>query len=168
MFAPLMHRLRFAPLALLAVVLNASGAEDPFKLYPGATRYTPPETEQNKQFANALRPGTTITAYLTDDSFEKVVAFYRASGKEYTSAKKPAADKLPREQRLQKTFFILDRAPDLVSSHEWLSVQHPFVGATPGKDGKVDSRDVTEIVLTKNERVSEKSEPKKKSVIEKQ
>jgi hypothetical protein len=46
---------------------------------------------------------------------------------------------------------ILDGAPDLVSSHQWISIQRPFTGAVTRHDGKLsyqDVRDVTEIVLT--------------------
>ena len=47
--------------------------------------------EVNKQFASAVRPGTTITAYLTPDSFDKVVAFCRSIAKEYASPRCPRA-----------------------------------------------------------------------------
>lgn len=120
MLAWIMRRVKFAPLALLAIALNAGTAEDPFKRYPGATLYTAPETQQNKLFASALRPGIKITAYVTNDSFENVVAFYRAIGKEYTPGQK-------------KAFLILDGAQDLVSSREWLSRPASVRGRSVGQ-----------------------------------
>lgn len=142
---------------------TAASAGERFKLYPGAVRYVPPETESNRQFLDALRPGTTITAYFTNDSFEKVVTFYRALGTEYTGAKKAPAQKLPNGQKIRKTFVILDGAPDLRASRSWLSVQHPFIGSVSQQEGAPkyeDIRDVTEIVVTERKPVPrEKREP---------
>lgn len=141
-----MVRLNVVTGALLAVALSigAGAAEKPkaFTPYPGATLYTPPESEATKKWTSTLPPGTTITAYLTEDPFDKVVAFYRGIAREYVSAKKPASTVLPHGAHLHKTFLIFDGAPNLLASKEWISVQRPFV-ATPA-----DVRDVTEIVLT--------------------
>jgi hypothetical protein len=102
-------------------------------------------------FMSALRPGTTITAYLTSDSFEKVVAFYAGLAREYANPGKHPSAKLPDGKEVRKTFFILDGAADLRSSRSWVSVQHPFIGSVSHKAGAPeynDVRDVTEIVLT--------------------
>ena len=56
-----------------------------------------------------------------------------------------------RRQRLRKTSLILDGAPDLVTSRQWISIQHPFIGSivrTQGAPQYEDIRDVTDIVLT--------------------
>jgi hypothetical protein len=148
-------------LALAASALSAGGGEKAFKLYPGATQYTPPDTEETRQFTSALRPDTKITAYLSNDSFEKVVAFYRGLGKEYSGRKAPVVDKLPNGNRIRKTFVILDGAPDLLSSREWIRIQRPFVGSATREEGKPVSRevrDVTEIVLTEKEEVEKKKD----------
>jgi hypothetical protein len=158
-------------LAVTAVTLSAAASERVFKLYPGATPYTPPQTEQNQQFSSSVRPGTKITAYLSNDSFEKVVAFYHGIGKEYLPNAKPVERKLPGGQRLQKTFVILDGAPNLVHSKEWVSVQRPFLGSVTVKDGQPqygDVRDVTEIVLTEKEEVKKTDESKKDAGNQKQ
>jgi hypothetical protein len=145
-------------MALLAFGLAASAAGAGFKLYPGATKYTPPDTEENRQFTSSLRPGTTITAYLTKASFEDVVAFYKGFAKEYTSPSAKPGSKLPSGQEVRKTFLILDGAPDIIHSRSWISVQRPFFGSVSSQGGELqykDVRDVTEIVLT------EKAETKK-------
>lgn len=46
-----------------------------FKVYPGAKKLIVPETKESKEDLASLPPGTEINSYLTDDSFEKVVAF---------------------------------------------------------------------------------------------
>lgn len=125
---------------------SAASPGSHFKPYPGAVVYTPPETEDTKLFRDTLRPGMTITAYLSHDSYEKVLKFYRRLGKEYTKGRK-SPEKLPGGEEVKKTFVILDGAPDLLQSKTWLSVQHPFVAAR--QQGVPDEvQDVTEIVLT--------------------
>ena len=107
-----------------------------------------------------MRPGTKITAYLTTDSFEKVVDFYKGLGKEVTTAKAPDI-RLPNGQEVRKKFLILDGAADIVHSKSWLSVQRPFFSAVARPGGSAefkDVRDVTEIVVTeKTEAPKEKS-----------
>jgi len=142
-----------AMMAFLACALTAVAGEA-FKLYPGAIKYTPPDTEQTRQWASALPPGTTITAYLTKDSFDKVVAFYRGLGRPYTSPNTPVGDKLPNGQRMEKAFLIFDDAPDLRTSRSWISIRHPFIRSVSHEKGGVPQyrvRDVTEIVLTQKE-----------------
>jgi hypothetical protein len=125
-------------------------SRDGFKLYPGATEYTPPETAETKQFVSQLRPGTTITAYFTSDPFGKVVAFYRGIGKEYPTPKSKA-ERLPNGQRIEKAFLIFDGAADPIHSLSWARIQHPFIGSISQKGTTPeykDVRDVTEIVVT--------------------
>ena len=147
---------RLASAAILAFALASAAAAEGFKVYPGAKKYTPPDTEQTRAFMSALRPGTTITAYLTNDSFEQVVFFYKTFAKEFTSSGKHPAGKLPNGEEIRKTFLIFDGAPDLLKSKSWASVQHPFIGSVSVKAGAPqyrDVRDVTEIVLTEKKEV---------------
>src|SRR5579871_2226697 len=120
---------RAAAGALVGLLLAKAALAAGFLFYPGSTPYRPPDTEANRQWTSALRPGTTITAWFTSDSFEQVVGFYRSIAREYIPPRAPPAEKLPNGQRLQKTFLIFDGAPDPASSKQWVSIQHPFVGA---------------------------------------
>ncbi len=147
--------------ATAAPAVSTPAAAKGFKPYPGATEYSPPETEETKQFVSQLRPGTSITAYFTNDPFDKVVAFYRGIGKEYTTPKlKPA--RLPNGQPIQTTFLIFDGAADPLHSRNWARIQHPFIGSISQKGATPeykDVRDVTAIVVTVRKPVPrEKSE----------
>ena len=158
-----MLRPRFAIALLLFLALAEGAAAEGVKLYPGATKYTPPETEQTKQFNDSLRPGVKITAYFTNDAFDKVVEFYGGIGKQFTAPKAPAPQKLPSGQELQKAFVIFDGAADLTSSNSWVRIQHPFIGSISSDAGQPeyhDIRDVTEIVVTEKK-------PREKSATQK-
>lgn len=76
---------------------------------------------------SALAPGTTITGYLSKDSFEKVVAFYRGLGRQYTNPNAPGGDKLSSGPRIETAFLIFDDAPDVRTSRNWISIRHSFV-----------------------------------------
>ena len=133
-----------------ATVSPGNSAGGAFKLYPGATRYTPPETEQTKLFESSLLAGTTITAYFTDDPFDKVLAFYRGIGKEYRSPHMKR-EKLPDGEPIQRAFVIFDGAADLSRSTSWARIQHPFIGSISEKGETPEYQDVgevTEIVVT--------------------
>jgi hypothetical protein len=150
------YALRMAASALVASALAAAAAAEGFKLYPGAVRYTPPDTEQNRKFTETLRPGLKIDAYFTKDPFDKVLAFYKGLGREYTNPKAQQNARLPDGQQIQRAFLILDGAPNLESSRSWVRIQHPFTGRVSFKDGTPqygDVRDVTEIVLRQMEKV---------------
>ena len=152
---------KLAAAALLGSALTAGAAAAEFKLYPGAERYTPPDTEQTREFMDALRPGTKITAYFTHDSFDKVVQFYKGFGREYVNPKASPDAKLPNGEQIRKSFLILDDARDIVSSSKWIRVQHPFVGKisiTGGAPQYGDVREVTEILLTEKKPVSKETD----------
>jgi hypothetical protein len=148
---------KLAAVATLALTLATGAAAEGFKLYPGATKYSPPDTPATRRFAEALRPGLTITAYLTSDPYEKVVDFYKKLGKEFARPGAPPLRKLPDGRQMRKTFLILDGVTDIGASKRWISVQRPFVGAPTVAGGAPDVRDVTEIVLTEK-----KDAPKEK------
>lgn len=75
-----MHFLRSACVALLACAVTSAVAGGGFKPYPGAVKYTPPDTQETREAMKSLPPGTTSTTFLTNDPFEKVVAFYKDLG----------------------------------------------------------------------------------------
>ncbi|HYL03468.1 MAG TPA: hypothetical protein VEU54_08615 [Steroidobacteraceae bacterium] len=137
--------------ALPAPPASAGAPQTGFQVYPGARKYIPPDTTENREWKETLRPNVSLTAYLTEAPFDKVLEFYRERGKEYQPPRKPAALVLPGGERVRKAFLILDGAPDLLSSRSWVSVQRPFIGHVVVQGGKPDFRDVrqvTEIVLT--------------------
>jgi hypothetical protein len=145
-----MRTLKFLSAAPLLFALATGAAGEDFKPYPGAAKYTPPDTEVSRKWKEALPAGTTISAYITRDSFDKVVSYYKNSAKQYTSPRTHGGGKLPNGQEMQQAFFIFDGASDLSTSRRWARVQHPFVGSVSvkGKPQFTDIRDATEIVLT--------------------
>lgn len=131
----------------LLVALVALG--ESFKLYPGAKRYTPPDTEETRAAAKAMPPGMQSTIYLTDDAYEKVSGFYKGIGKEYTMPGMPKGAKLPNGQEMKQAFYIFDGAADLGSSKNWAKIQRPYIGSVDVSSGVPeykDIRDVTAIV----------------------
>jgi hypothetical protein len=166
------QRVRLLALGVLSLVCagTLSAADGAFKLYPGAVKYTPPDTEQNRAFVSNIRPNMTVTAYLSNDSFDKVAAFYRNLGKEYTTPKAPAGPALPNGQHVATLFLIFDGAPDLRTSKLWASVRHPFIGAVTTNGAKPeyhDIRDITEIIVTEKHDVPKegKDAPKTKQAV---
>lgn len=145
-----MHSLKFASLALLILALTTAAAGQGFKVYPGATKYTPPDTERTREAAKALPPGMTSTIYTTNDSFEKVAAFYKNLGKEYKMPGARTGRKLPSGQELKEMYLIFDGAADIMASKTWAKVQRPFIGDVDLKGGVpqyMDVRDLTTIIV---------------------
>jgi hypothetical protein len=140
-----MHSPKFASLALL--ILTTAAAGQGFKLYPGATKYTPPDTEQTREVMKALPPGSTVNDYLTNDSFEKVFAFYKVLGKEYKMPGMPSGRKLPTGQELKQTYLIFDGAADIMASKHWAKIQRPFIGDVDFKGGAPVYKDVRDITV---------------------
>jgi hypothetical protein len=107
-------------------------------------------TPETKKALEAQPPDTKSSYYLADDSFEKVVAFYKSLGKQYEMPFKKRSSKLPGGQELKEAHFIFDGATDLLSSRSWIKVQRPYIGSVEMKDVVPeyhDVRDVTAIVM---------------------
>jgi len=148
-----MRSLKLANLTILIMLaITAGAAAQGFKPYPGASKYTPPDTPENREMMKAIPAGTTGTYFTTSDAYDKVVAFYKTVGKEYQMKNMPSSRKLPSGQELKMTFIIFDGAADLLASKHWAKIQHPFIGeinlkGASGPEYK-DIRDLTEIVVT--------------------
>jgi hypothetical protein len=140
-----MRTRRYASVAFLVFAFAACIVAQGFKVYPGATVYTPPDTEQNREMKKALPPGTVATSYVTNDSFEKVVGFYKGIAQEYTMPGMPKGRKLPNGQELKQAYFIFDGAKDLSESKSWAQVQRPLIGSIDDQLQPQDIRDVTVI-----------------------
>lgn len=122
-----------------------------FKPYPGSkidNKATKDATELLKQSGMAGK----ATIYTTNDSFEKVHAFYKGIAKEYKMPGERGVKKLPSGQELREAYFIFDGAADIMSSKLWIKVQRPYIGSMEmGKDFQVkykDVRDVTAITVS--------------------
>jgi hypothetical protein len=140
-----MQNIRLTAIAIAVLALTAVLAGQGFKIYPGASKFTPPDTKENREMLKALPPGTEATIYLTNDSFEKVAAFYKGFAREYTMPGMPKGRKLPNGQELKQTYFIFDGAKDLATSKSWAQVQRPFIGSIGDNLEPRDVRDVTVI-----------------------
>jgi hypothetical protein len=135
------------PLVLMTSVAIGGG----FRYYPEAAVYTPPDTEANRQFTDALRPGVTIRAWLTQARSSTSWAFTAPWARNTSLQAGCPRRSFPAGQLIQKTFVIFDGVPDLVTSRQWIRIQRPFVGAASDAHGGAqhqEVRDVTEIVLT--------------------
>ena len=134
----------------LSLAMGMIAVGQGFKVYPGAKKYTPPETDESKEAEKAMPPGTQSSIYLTDDAFEKVTGFYGGIGKEYAMPGMNKGGKLPSGQEIKMAFFIFDGAADLKGSKSWMKVQRPYIGSVDFKGGTPeykDIRDVTSIQL---------------------
>lgn len=130
----------------VATLVAAQG----FKVYPGAKKFVSPETKESKEALASLPAGTEISSYLTNDSFEKVVAFYKGLGKESSLPFMKKGEKLPNGQEIKRTWFIFDGADDISTSPSWAMVQRPYIGSVEMKGTTPqygDIRDVTAIVV---------------------
>jgi hypothetical protein len=128
--------MKLITLLLTAGVLLAVGnipclAQD-FKPYAGSKLDDKASSE-----ASASVPGKQSEVYTTNDSLDKVYAFYKSVYKESTM--RNTGPTLPSGQQVKWFFFILDGGTTLANSKLWLKIQRPYVG---GADGK-DIRDVT-------------------------
>lgn len=117
------------------------------KLYPGA-KLDQAATSEAK-IAAASQPEIDVTVYTTPDAFEKVCEYFRKAGKEYKTIGAHAR-KLPTGQELKDTFFILDNAPDLMTTRKFVKIQRPYIGqyGFTRNAPNANVRDITAIVLT--------------------
>ena len=143
-----MRKVKSVPATLFLLAITAAGQG--FRVYPGAKQFTPPDAKGAKEVLESLPPGSEIGTYLTDDSFEKVVAFYRGFAKEYSVPMPglPKKGKLPNGEELKRAYFIFDGASDLTTSKNWAQIQRPYIGSIDDKLQPRDIRDGTTIVMT--------------------
>jgi len=143
-----MRKIRLTGVAIAVLAVTTLAAGQGFKIYPGASKYTPPDTKETREAMQYLPPGTEATVYLSNDSFEKVAAFYKGFAREYTMPGIPKGRKLPTGQELKQTYFIFDGAKDLMTSRSWAQVQRPFIGSIDDNLEYHDIRDVTVITVS--------------------
>ena len=119
--------------ALIAFLLCARVAvvyAGDFKIYPNS-KLDEKLTKESAEMAAQANLDTKPSVYVTDDSFEKVITFYKGNGKEYQMPyQQPGKfQKLPSGRELKAAFFIFDGAKDLGSSKLWAKIQRPYIGA---------------------------------------
>jgi hypothetical protein len=115
------------------------------KVYPGAKKFTPPDTEETREAQKQMPEGTTQTIYMSDDAFDKVTAFYAGQGKAYSLPGMERGGKLPNGQVMKVAFFIFDGADSLGSSKSWAKVQRPYVGGVEMKDSGPEYKDIRDV-----------------------
>jgi len=120
-------------LVSIALVLCAGVAvayAEGFKVYPNS-KLDEKLTKEAVEMTAAANLDTKPSIYVTDDSFEKVKAFYAENAQEYQMPyQQPGkVQKLPSGKELKVAFFIFDGAKDLGSSKLWVKIQRPYIGA---------------------------------------
>jgi len=110
--------------SIFVVAASLVSAGQNFKQYPGAKlddKISPPSSTKLQ---------TQI--YVTADSYDKVVAFYKPLYKEY--AMPSGGPMLPSGKQIQWSFFLVDGAKDLSESKSWIKIQYPYAGSQDFKD----------------------------------
>jgi len=153
-----------AAAALLAGLSGGAMAADP-GLYPGA-KLDPEVTRKAAQAApGGVGPDAVAT---TTDPFEKVLAFYAASGTVVTFPPRRGQPDTGHERELpaaatpgkfvgsgikvKQAMVILDGASDLTTSKNWVAITRPFIFNTRIEGGRYvyeDVRDITVIIQSK-------------------
>jgi hypothetical protein len=148
---------RFISFAAVLFICTAFAGAGAFTPYPGS-KFDDKASKTASQMLIAFgEKGTKlkVAVYMTSDSFEKVVSYYRAKGKEFgpPSDVKKEYRKLPSGEPIMETFVILDGAADMLASSSWVKIQRPYVGAIGMMDGKQvaeDVRNVTAVIAVQS------------------
>jgi hypothetical protein len=102
----------------------------PFQRYPGShiDEHTT-ELANRRSTAKDGEAATKTTIYVTTDSYEKVLAWYRKFGREFVmpgGLAQPTG--LPEGKKLRQTYYILDSSTSLRGSKSWVKIQNPYAG----------------------------------------
>lgn len=127
---------------ILSVGMSMAHAGE-FKIYPNA-KLDEKLTKESAEMAAKSNVRTKPSIYVTKDPFDKVLAFYKETGKEYTMPyQKPGkVQRLPSGRVLKTAFLIFDGAKDLSTSKLWAKIQRPYIGS-----GMEEGPDMTYIIL---------------------
>ncbi len=125
---------------VLAVTLPVAATAQSFTPYPGSK----PDQAAADEAMKRAGAGKLVGVYLTNDPFEKVVAFYRTLYKETRGA---GPSRLSNGQKVQWAFFVLDGAKDLSASKSWMKIQRPFIGDVVMQGITPQYRDVRDVTV---------------------
>ena len=129
--------------AVVTLWVAASGTQAKrmaFRPYPNAKLDKAAAAAASKE-----QIGTQVEVYTTNDSFEKVNAFYKSLYKEYVMPANPP--KMDSGQQVRWGFFIMDGGKDMRSSQHWMKIQRPYIGSTKLVEGKMVSSDVRGVTV---------------------
>jgi hypothetical protein len=112
---------------VFSLVSFAATAE--FKAYPGS-KLDETLTKDAAEVAAKAKLAMKPSIYVTNDSFEKVLDFYKGIGKEYQTPlqKEARLQVLPSGKKPKEAFIIFDGANTIWVSKLWAKIQRPYVG----------------------------------------
>jgi hypothetical protein len=113
-------------LGLHAVAVPAA----PFQRYPGS--HVDEHTTELVNRRNTTKAGeaaSRTTIYVTTDTYEKVLAWYRKFGREFVMPGGLAQPTdLPEGKKLRQSYYIFDNSTSLRGSKSWVKIQSPYAG----------------------------------------
>ncbi len=108
----------------------ALAAAAPFQRYPGSHIDEHTTAMVNRRsVAKDGESAAKTTIYVTTDSYEKVLAWYRKFGREFLMPGGLAQPTdLPEGKKLRQTYYIFDTSTSLRASKSWVKIQNPYAG----------------------------------------
>ncbi|MFH0974693.1 MAG: hypothetical protein V1874_02800 [Spirochaetota bacterium] len=122
-------------LSVMPAVSSAAG----FKVYPGA-KLDERAMRDSDEMAKQMKMSVKSKIYTTNDSFEKVAAFYKGIAREYIMPGNT-------QKGIKARFFIFDNGKDLSDSKLWAKVQRPALSLYKEDIKTMKTRDITVIIL---------------------
>lgn len=135
-------------------------AADP-GLYPGAKHDA--EITRQAQLAAPMGSGDAVSVAVTSDSFEQVLAFYKAAGTEIRLSPRPGQPETGYERELpadvkggkmpgtplkvKQVVVLLDDAQDLTDSKNWVTIIRPFLFDVTLEGERFNYKDVRDITV---------------------
>jgi len=134
-----------------------TGTPAAFEIYPGAKPSPDLEAAANRDEVQiGIDPDEgTVSYFVSSDSFEDVLAFYRQRGRDFAMPPMPGLSDnghdrglaaeitfgpqglkaVPTGLRVKQAFIILDGAEDILESRDWVTIIHPVIIGTKTTQG---------------------------------
>jgi hypothetical protein len=148
---------RHAAAAAFVAVIALAPALAAFEIYPGAKPSPDLEAAANRDEVQiGIDPDEgTVSYFVSSDSFEDVLAFYRQRGRDFAMPPMPGLSDdghdrglaaeitfgpqglkaVPTGLRVKQAFIILDGAEDILESRDWVTIIHPVIIGTKTTQG---------------------------------